>query len=250
MTKVTGITDTNWTDWNAKDVKERYYLVSSYLNSSQSECLNCYIYGKFTYNFYGNTSKYDVYARSNWMSVTLDNDIRAIRDIMDVCAATGGDPERISRIERNAKRYAIVSDEADSRGDGFFLEPGNGYDVQVEENCNVTIVGGLLYEDVEKTLYFADEEVSPGKTKSDANPYFKADWIAANFVVPVSNLTASDVFSNIEGDRGEKIIDLEKDSSNARVLRTYVKNISDDVNLTRGKGYLILVNDTATITLK
>ncbi|MBN2111887.1 hypothetical protein JW707_02180 [Candidatus Woesearchaeota archaeon] len=248
MTKI-NVSGTNWTDWNAKDVKERYYRISSYINTSQSECLYWDIKGKFTYYFYGNTTN-DVYARGNWMSITLDSDIRAVRDIMDACTALGGDPERVTRIERSQNKYAIVSDEADWRGAGTFLEPGRGYDVQVEANCNVTIVGGLLYEEVEKNLYFADGDISPGKKKSDYNPYFKADWVAANFVVPISDLTAHDVLYNVDSGKGEKIIDLAKDSSNAWELKHYVKDINDDVNLTRGKGYLIFVNDTATITLK
>lgn len=249
MTKVTGITDTNWTDWNAIGVKERYYIVSSYLNSSQSECLYCFIYGKFTYEFVGNTTE-NVYSRGNWMSLTLDGDIRAIRDIMDVCTAVGGDPERVSRIDRSQNKYSIVSAEADWKGDGFIMEPGRGYDVQVQADCNVTIVGALLYNEVTKTLYYANEDVAPGKKKSDFNPYFKADWIAANFIIPVQNLTANDIFYNVENNYGEKLIDLVKDSSNSWQLNHYVKDINDDVNLTRGKGYLIFVNNTADITLK
>lgn len=239
------VTETNWTDTNASDVQERYYLIASYSAGSSSECVGWQVKGKFTYYMKGNDES--PYTRGNWIGIPLSDEIKAGRDIIKKCI--GDEPERVLRLERKKQgnRYAFLAHEFDFKGDGFLMTPGEGYSVEVIGSCNVTIVGDLAYDQVNKDL-FAGDPLEPNYVET--NPYLNTNWVSANFVAG-NNWTIQDLFDAIENDAGDELLYLNKSSDGSYTMEHYINGISDNSgHVIRGASYYLRVNDTSEVNLK
>ncbi|MBW2998408.1 hypothetical protein KY321_02610, partial [Candidatus Woesearchaeota archaeon] len=228
---VSNITNTSWIDYNAYENITRYYKVAA--RYGKKKAIGNNILGKHTYIFKGNSSKRSPYYRLNYFSIPFDISISSRYDFLDKC--TPGKALRVHTLERDFNEYRIISQEFDRVDPNFNLTPGKCYQIEVANDCNLTVAGSIVEKPISMTFY-------SGNARSiSRNTYFRTTWVGLNYMIN-SSFSAESLLSTLE-DQGLRIYTLLRDNSNSYNFKIFEKDISSDFSLEVGRGYSVEVNE-------
>lgn len=238
VTKVSNLTDLNWTDANASQVQRRYYLVSAVDNTSETLTASLPV-GKFTYNYDAPTSSVYGTLASNQIYLYLNVSYTAESFLQEIPAQYN---PTISQMDKSnsSGEYYITHVRGLNDGNNYNLGSNAGYQLTVDGYYNHTIAG-KIYNRTYTLSYTAPVSSTYGTLASNfRGPYdFKTAYTAETFL------------QEIPAQYNPTISRLDKSNSSGEYYTTHVRGLNDGNNFAfaLGKAYLITVDSAYNHTL-
>jgi hypothetical protein len=236
VTKITNITQTNWTDWNASETQKRYYRITA-VNGTIESMANDTTVVKFTYYLDAPLSTQYGTLASNRISIYLNKSYTAESFLQELPASLN---PTISKLDKSNASGEFLT--THSRGindnNNFTLETTRGYQLSVDADYNFTIVGQVHDTGFGSAGYYANyTTLNSTKYGTLATNWrgvfdFKSKYFADNFLL------------EIPGTFNPTIAKLDKTNASGEFLTTHARGIDDNNNFTVEKGisYAITVD--------
>ncbi|MBU0469973.1 MAG: hypothetical protein KKA62_04595 [Nanoarchaeota archaeon] len=237
VTVVNGITDNNWTDYNASLDQKRYYTVAAVSGSCISAINDTW--GKFTYYYEAPVSSIFGSLSSDRIAIYLNVSYDAetfLQGIPDSFNPT------ISRLDKSNVSGEFFTTHVKGLNDGnnFDLEIIKGYQLTVDGYFNQTIVGRIM-----PTPYILNYETP----YSSFYGTLATNW---NGIYDFNRTYSAESFlQDIPPSLNPTISRLDKSDASGEFLTTHVRGLNDgnNFNIDLGIGYAITVDDNFNHTL-
>ncbi|MBU0456662.1 MAG: LamG domain-containing protein [Nanoarchaeota archaeon] len=234
ISNISGITGLNWTDWNAADNQTRYYRISVVRGSSEN--ISDDVVGKHTYYLKGNNYSGDAHTRKNWVGLALDAAYDAEMFIQNVPYDRGIRIKKLNRPDNGSYNY--ITHNKGENPNNFTMRIGEGYEVEVREDANYTIVGDAIVSLTSYELF---------GTASGSNDNYRRNWISIGYT---TNITDAETFlQGISNNYGIKMKWLNRADSISYSYINHDKSGSNNFTLYVGRGYEVEVNGSVNYTL-
>ncbi|MBU1111890.1 MAG: hypothetical protein KJ896_03850, partial [Nanoarchaeota archaeon] len=230
---ITGLTYLNSTDFNASNNQSIYYRVSAVRGSLENLSLD--IVGKHTYYLIGTSSGTNDNNRKNWISLALNASYDAETFVQNIPEGLGIRVKKLDRPDNDSYTY-ITHNKAGPNN--FTMELEGGYEIEVSNDINYTIVG------VPFVSPFTYQLIG---TSSGTNDNKRKDWIGVKSCN--SNNTDAETFiQGVPGDVGIRVKKLDRPDNNTYTYITHNKAGPNNFTMDVGGGYVVEVSDNVNYT--
>jgi len=230
---VSGLTSLNWTDYNSSDDQTRYYRVSAV--SGSEENLSDAILGKHTHYLKGTPLGTNDHNRKNFVSLSFDYMTDAETFVQNVPGDKGIRVVELSRSDNDTYSYVTHNKGGPNN---FTMNVGGGYQIEVSDDINYTLVGFAITDDIYYDLY----GISTG-----FNDVKRKNWVGAKGC----NVNANDAetfIQNVPDGKGIRVIRLNRPDSITYSYITHNKGGPNNFTMYVGEGYEVEVSDNVNYT--
>ncbi len=231
--KIQNLTSYSWEDLNSTQNKTRYYRISANMFGFENLCSDIMI--KHTYDLLATSSGSNDNLRKNWISLPTVSSYDAESFISKVPNDYG---IRIKKLERtNASNYNfLVHNKAGPNN--FTMNVSVGYEVEVSNNLNYTIVGKALANALTYNLL----GLSTG-----SNDNYRKNWIGTRSCT-LNNSDAETFIVGVPNDYGIRVKKLERPTNTTYSYLVHNKLGPNNFTMNLGYGYEAEVSDNQNYT--